>query len=340
MEFWAWAEAARIHRDEQPDLAIACFCQALRLNAKARFLGKIHRELAELLADAANPSQATREAMMAVEIYDQQGWKHPTEVQALLQSDWYDPSLVAEEPSQFYSQHAKEALALCFDEVREYSATYLGMTEGREGKKPKPRFAVRTGDGVASILGRRGASLLETRHAGSPVNLLIGIEGSRRDVLEVLPRPDGSEWDCMETREGVISLRPANGDSITVYCDRDREMRVAEPSARKAMDLGAGVRVWGVTNPASGRFEVHKIESTAVPQHADIGLFTGRLSRTNKGFGFVGDVFVPAPLVELVPQDALDCAVVAVMKFDKTKQRYSWRAVAISSCHCSKTGNR
>jgi len=333
-EFWVWAEAARIHREEQPELAIACFCQALRLGNEPKYLVKAHRELAELLADSGDSAQATRETLIAAGIYDQEGWRHPPELSALLQSDWYDPSITAVDPSQYYAKHADEALELCFDEVREYQATYLGMTEGREGKKPKPRYAYLADNGAVSILGRRGGRLLNTLQAGSPVMLLIGIEDQRRDVLEVHPRPDGSQWDCTESGEGVISQQSKDGDSIKVYCGRDREAWVPLSSWPGPADPapGNGVRAWGVTNPASGRFEVHRVEPAPVPQHADIGIFRGVLRRTSKGFGFVDDVFVPAPLLDTAPQNDVECAVVAVQSFDKTKQRHSWRAVAISPC--------
>lgn len=334
-EFWVWAEAARIHREEQPELAIACFCQALRLGAEPKFLGKVHRELSELLADAGNAAQATREALIATGIYDQERWKHPPELKALLQSDWYDPALAAIEPPQFYAQHADEALALCFDEVREYPATYLGMTEGREGKKPKPRYAFRSDEGTVTILGRRGVRLLNTLGPGSPVMLLIGIENQRRDVLEVLPRPDGNQWDCMERVEGVISQWSTDGDSFKVYCSRDREGWASLASWSGPAELpalGTGVYAWGATNPQSGRFDMHRVESAPVPHHADIGVFRGNLRRADKGFGFVEDVFVPPHLLEAAPHNVLEYAVVAVQSFDKSKQRHGWRAVAISPC--------
>ena len=334
-EFWAWAEAGRIHSEEQPELAIACFCQALSLDAEPKFVGKVHRELAELLAEAGEVAQATREAIIAVEIYDGEGWRHPPELETLLQSDWYDPSLAGIEPRKFYGKNAEEALTLCFDEVREYPATYLGMTEGgQEGKKPKPRFAFRS-DGVAvSILGRRGGRILKALKPGGAVTLLVGIEAQRRDVLEVLPRSGGGLWDCTETRRGVVAWLPADGANIAVYCGRDLELRV--PAACNPMladiALGAGVTVSGAINPANERFEVSWIELAPVPEHADIGVFSGELRRNGKGFGFIEGVFVPAPLIGPGLQDVLNYTVVAVQAFDKKKERYSWRAVAVRPC--------
>jgi tetratricopeptide (TPR) repeat protein len=333
-EFWAWAEAARIHREEQPELAIACFCQALRLGAEPKFLGRVHRELAELLAEAGEVAQATRETLIAVEIYDQEGWRHSPELEALLQAEWYDPAIPAAEPKEFYTLHADEALTLCFDEVREHQATYLGMTEAREGKKPRPRFSMRWSDGFISILGRRNARVLKTLQQGSPVELLLGIEGDRQDVLEILPRSHGKDWDCTAIKEGVIARLSTNGEGITVYCSREEEHRFPAKSwiGTTSPAPGIGARAWGATNPVNGHFEASRIEPVPVPENGDIRVFSGQLTRTTKGFGFVDEVFVPPPLVESSPPEARDVAVVAIMAFDKTKARHSWRAVAISAC--------
>src|SRR5690606_13836229 len=122
-EHWAWSEAARIYVDEQPELAIACYCQALRLGAEPKYVGKVHCELAALLAASGDFSQATREVLIAAESYDREGWKHPPELRNLLESEWYDPSLESRDAVAFYAEHADDALALCFDRVTEIPAT-------------------------------------------------------------------------------------------------------------------------------------------------------------------------------------------------------------------------
>lgn len=333
-ESWAWSEAARIHRDEQPELAIACFCQALRLGAEPKFLGKVHRELAELLASNREFAQATRETMIAVEIYDKEGWRHPQELEALLRSEWYDPALPSAEPKEFYARHAEEALKLCFDEVREHQATYLGMTEPREGKKPRPRFSIRSGNRFVSILGRRNARILASLRQGAPVCLLIGAEGDRQDVLEILSRPDGKDWDCVALKEGVIKRLSANGDGITLFCSRDEEHRFPAKSwvGTPRPAPGDGARAWGTTNPLRGTFDAVRIEWATLPEKGDIRKFSGRLTRNPKGFGFVAGVFIPPHLVELCPPEPQDVSVIAIMDYDKSKKRHNWCAVAVSSC--------
>jgi hypothetical protein len=330
-EYWVWAEAARTYRDEQSELSLACYCQALRLGADPKYLGKVHIELAALLAEDGNTGQASREVVLALEVYDREGWSHPKELAAQLRSDWYDPTQEVLEPAAFYAEHADEALTLCFDAVHEHAASFLGMTEPREGKKPRPRFAVKFGKRVLSILGRGSGKSLKGSAPGSPVTLLIGTEGERREVLEVTSRPDGTSWDCLEQHTGVITYRPNEGDRFKVYCSRnlDAWVPLSAWSESTAPVLGKGVCFWGATNAKNDRFEVSRAEPTHVSVSEDIDCFYGPLRRSEKGYGFVDNVYVPQELVETVPPDATECTVVAIQSFDKTKNKYSWRAVAI-----------
>jgi hypothetical protein len=330
-DYWVWAEAARLYYEEQSDLALACYCQALKLGTEPEKLVKVHRELAELLADMGNSAQASLELACVGKIYDQNGWRLKPEIVDLMQVDWYDPTLPAEEPAKFYADHADEALTLCFDEVRELPATYLGMTEPRDDKKPRPRFAVTLTDHPVSMLGRRGAKVLYRLPTGSPVSLLIGVEGQRMDVLDVLPRTEGTAWDYTTTRNGVISRSADTDGFMKVYCARDDELRVpfkvwldsAEPTP------GTGVRVHGALNPTNNRFDVAYAEPIELPKTADISLFQGQLQRRDNGIGFVSNVFVPPVLLDDHLQNGAECEVVAVQAFDKKKQVHNWRAVAL-----------
>ncbi len=161
------------------------------------------------------------------------------------------------------------------------------------------------------------------------MTMLIGIEAERHDVIEVVPRSNGTEWDCAEIREGVVYS--ASSENVTVYCSREEKFRVSSSVWIGTDDVepGSGVRVWGATNPVNNRFEVSKAEPIPRPQHRDIGHFNGHLSRKAKGFGFVNDVFVPASLVSTAAPELENAGVVAVRRFDATKQRYGWRAVAL-----------
>jgi hypothetical protein len=224
-EFWPWAEAGRLYRPERPDLAISCFCQAVRLGNEPKFLGKIHVELAELLAESGEQGQASKEIVVAAEIYDQQGWAHPKELEAALAADWYDPSLPHELPETYYSLLAERALELCYDSTETVPANFLGFTEGRNGKKPLPRFAIAGDPGAVSLIGKR-ALPTENLRSGQPLEITVARDGSRRDILELNDRADGSPWDVVqETHRSRLPLELINKASA-----REKSIRHGHPS--------------------------------------------------------------------------------------------------------------
>ena len=113
-EFWVWAEAGRLYRTDQPDLAVACFCRALECQAEPKFMGRTHRDLAELLAEQGDHAQASREVTVALDIRQAQGWRLSPEMQELMNSPWYDPAATgAMAPKDFYAAHSTEALGAC-----------------------------------------------------------------------------------------------------------------------------------------------------------------------------------------------------------------------------------
>jgi tetratricopeptide (TPR) repeat protein len=269
-EFWPWAEAGRIYRTDQPELSIACFAQALLVKAEPKFLGKVHRELAEVLAALEDYGQASREAQICAEIYEKEGWRQPQELQELLKSEWYDPSKATMNPAKFYREHADEALQLCYDELQHLPATYLGLSEPRDGKKPKPRYALVVDGVTLSCMGRYNAKMLRDLRGGNPLSALVGFESGRIEVIEVEPRLGGSEWDCCQN-----------------------------------------------------------IVESRVPKSNEIGMIRGELRRSPKGFGFVGNVFIPPHLMNEVDPSVQSLFVIAVGKLDKLKDRMGWQATFV-----------
>lgn len=141
-EFWVWAEAARLYAEDQPELALACACRALECGSDPKFTVNVHREIAQMLAERGDFSQASRELITAINIRQEQGWGIDKELQELISSSWYDPSAFdAENPRDFYARHSQKALALCFDSVEVKHATYLGVIVPHQSRESPPSVA-------------------------------------------------------------------------------------------------------------------------------------------------------------------------------------------------------
>jgi len=129
--------------------------------------------------------------------------------------------------------------------------------------------------------------------------------------------------------QGVLQSVHASNKGANIYIARDLVI-----SARKAVFPGRQI-------PLPGTFvkvlcdmdaEEKEIISAEIIQEfssADICTFNGPLTVNEKGFGFVNrEIFVPAALIANVQPDS-HVTGMAVMSFDKVKNKYSWKAVTL-----------
>lgn len=330
-EFWVWSEAARIYQEEQPELAVACYCQALCCGAESKFLGKTHLELATLLVQQGESAWASKEIDAAASIYDQEGWRHPRELQDALASTWYDPTGEGVDPVALHKEHATEALSLCFDEVVMVNATFLKMDDPLPGKKPKPTFAARLGNELIFIRGRRANKKLMKSKPGSPMRLTLGLDGGKREVIDTLPRPDGQPWDSMDECVGVITRLDPVKQSVHVFSALGDSCWVTighETGQFSGMTTGQGMALKTMPNK-EGKRRVFHWEPCGLPQNAHIRRAAGILDIKKSGVGFIGDVFVPPHLLDPSLQ-GLEMTVLAVHDLNPKTNQPNWKAITLA----------
>lgn len=339
-EFWVWAEAARLYADDQPDLALACACRALECGADPKFTVRVHRELAQMLADRGEFAQASSELADVISLREEQGWGIDMELQNLIGSSWYDPSAKgAEKARDFYAQHSSDALVLCFDSVETRPATFLGTVtpqlpkDAPTGRKirPLPRFAIRDQNGASISIVGPGARCRNIG-VGDPVTLVLGKDADRdRDsIVQVSVRSDGARWDCTDLGMGLITREAVEERRARIFVDRNLEVGIDDGAwvGTQPAKVGEGVRFRMTQNRKTGRKDLFAVEPGLLPD-IDVRVTTAHLKRHPKGFAFVDDGFVPPFLVETIPSDV--DAVVAVLVYAKhpKEDRYGWRAVSI-----------
>jgi tetratricopeptide (TPR) repeat protein len=341
-EFWVWAEAARLYSEEQPDLALACACRALECGSDPKFTVKVHRELAQMLADRGEFAQASSELATAISIRQEHGWGIDAELQDLINSSWYDPSAQgAERPSDFYARHSQDALVLCFDSVEVKPATYLGtivpqqQNDAQPGRKVRtlPRFAIRESNGASVSIVGPGVRCRNIK-IGDTVTLVLGRQrdSDRDSIVQVSVRSDGASWDCTDSGKGLVTREAADGRRAKVFVDRDLEVGIDGEAwiGSHPPKVGEGVRFRVTENRKTGRRDLFAVEPGPRPD-ADVKVTTGHLKRNPKGFAFVDDAFVPPFVVETVPPEVDTVVAVLVYAKHPKEDRYGWRAVAISA---------
>jgi len=339
-EFWVWAEAARLYSEEQPDLALACACRALECGSDPKFTVKVHRELAQMLADRGEFAQASSELASAITLRQEQGWGIDAELQDLINSSWYDPSAQgAERASDFYAHHSQDALILCFDSVEVKPATYLGaiMTKPPRDAQPGwrsrrlPRFAIRESNGASVLIDGWGVRCQNIK-VGDPVTLVLGRQRDRDAIVQVSVRSDGASWDCTDSGKGLVTREAADERRAKVFVDRDIEVEIDGEAwiGAHTPKVGEGVRFRVTANRKTGRRDLFAVEPGPRPD-ADVKVTTGHLNRNPRGFAFVDDAFVPPFMVKTVSPEVDTVVAVLVYAKHPRKDQYGWRAVAISA---------
>ena len=345
-EFWVWAEAGRLYREDDPDLALSCFCRALECPADAEFLIKARRELAELLSERGEHAQASLEISAVARVRTEKGWTIGAELQALMDEPWFDSEpREARDPKKYYAEHSVAALALCFDSVETKAATYLGLltlpatgtTAPDRKPRPRTRFAVLEGEGRSlSIL---GPHLRKTPWAqGQPLSLLIGKQQgqSQGAIIQVMNRSEGEAWDCTLRGAGVITREASLERSVQVFAGRKIGLVNADRTTvfKHPLALGAPAQFQLTENPKNGRVEAFAINlspSLDEDVEKDVKQVRGHLRRAQNGeFGFIDDVFVPPPLVKEVPPAVTEVLVLAVYSWNPKKDKHTWIAAAVT----------
>lgn len=336
-EFWGWAEAARLYLHDDPDLALSCFCRALECPAEPGFVAKVHRELAELLADRGEHAQASREIVTAVAARGEQGWAMGPELEALMAEPWFDQEATgAQNPKSFYADHSGQALSLCFDNVITAPATFSGLeppspadaAAGRQ-RPARSRFTIRDDEGLPHAI--TGPRMRKSKwKPGYPCSLVRGLQADdpRGVIVQIVPRPEGSAWDCLSPVAALVTRNMAS-KKPRIFVDRDRSDVEVDEASSPALPADVGQGVTAQLTRIGNRWLAFSCGPGPLPDK-DVKLICARLKRAQHGnHAFVDDVFVSPDLLRDIDTDITDVAVVAVFAWHEKNQRFSWRAISV-----------
>ncbi len=338
-EFWAWGRMAMVQERLSPKLAIACLCQAMLCRPDPKFTGRLHMRLGKLLLAQNETSLAVAEYLAAADIYGKEGWAFPDDLDGALQAPWFDPSTVNPDRITFYQSHAEPALSLLYEKVHETRATFLAEFTPKTGGKSRALVSVLTPSGPVQQLVAKPKNLQSTLTTGQPLVLQEGTRDGMTDTLDVAISQDGRAWDCLKTATGIIENLNREGTRGGIFIDKHTKAILMETSSSTALKEGDSVQVMVTKNPVKeDRWEAWSPQRLEhVPEHPDITLREGDLKVHQKGFAFVGDAFIPPPLVDKA-LDQQPVKVLCINDFNKAKGTYGWKAVKVTALESQSTG--
>lgn len=128
---------------------------------------------------------------------------------------------------------------------------------------------------------------------------------------------------------GVVQSVHESGKVATIYINRELRFAVRKSVFKNRKFPKPGTIVKLLCDMGTENQDVISVEEIQAHDSSDIRSFKGSLIVSEKGFGFVsGDIFIPPGLVEGTQPNA-EAAGIAVMSFDKSKNKYGWRAITL-----------
>lgn len=119
---WTWVLLGEILESTRPDDAITCFAYATQLAREEQEVAKVRIHLAQSLSLAGRFNEAAKQASLALQYREQNGFKVPPELQQLLASDWCQQAMANQRMADL--PNAEKAAHALMQETNRHNLTY------------------------------------------------------------------------------------------------------------------------------------------------------------------------------------------------------------------------
>ncbi|MBR9833496.1 hypothetical protein GYB57_15235 [bacterium] len=117
-DFWVWELMAEIFPEDK-EIQFACYCKALSLKTREDFLVKLRQTFAGILVNKKMYNEAKTEIQKVINTREKEGWKLPNQISHWIAQDWYESAAPKKDNNNLYSQHARKAEEILFQDIRE-----------------------------------------------------------------------------------------------------------------------------------------------------------------------------------------------------------------------------
>tara|TARA_R100000306_G_scaffold61647_1_gene64861 strand:+ start:16834 stop:18282 length:1449 start_codon:yes stop_codon:yes gene_type:complete len=184
---WTWGLLGEILENIRPDDAITCFAYATQLAREEQEVAKVRIRLAQNLSLAGRFNEAAKQASLALQYREQQGFKVPQELQQLLASYWCQQSIANQSMADL--PKAEKAAHALMQEMNRRNLTYtVGVIDHINAEKGLTYVATGAETGC-----------------GLPHHKFPGIRelapGTLVEVAHAVPEGPPQDWRISEAKE-------------------------------------------------------------------------------------------------------------------------------------------
>ncbi|WP_165053909.1 MULTISPECIES: hypothetical protein [unclassified Adlercreutzia] len=335
---WSWAAYGRAWKDDSEERYEQCLFKGLSVSNDIRTSLSVHEEALQIFAKKGMFSDAKAEAELIENFRSEREWKPSAIVEQVKTQDWFESSEANNNCRETYealSQNAEDILA----EDLPWTEFYVEW-ENRE--KGLVGIVIPTGYSRTNSLNvsreiARGAlaeqlkiGLCYRGHCGPEKKMILG-------KVEEYPQAKIRSY-FLNNYSGLIDLVKDFGfvrgkpDSVWV-----------PPALLSGLDVKQYQKASGECRSVFRKDKGWVWEASSInlgeesPADSFEKVFEGYLDVTSRGFGFVSDCFVPAPLVAKVGECGR-IKVKAKKSWDSKKNRWSWSAYELLGTDMNNNG--
>ena len=332
-EFWTWSALADTYPDDR-EQRLACLCRALQCNVQDEgFLVNLHQQLGDELRAAGLDPAARFEYDRSDAIRKERNWRFGLRTPEYMA--WHARTEPTPNNDSLYRELGAKAESAALSSL----SRMKGNLEVRFHDRKKDKDVAVVGWEHGGVYKTGAVSLvrfpqLKKLPRGAPLWVRIEPMPDRNVICQIELRLEGSPWDMYPMKPGVVvDVDLTRGLSKAAigyeqFCLIDH----ANHSESSSWPPGTILEVGLPRERPVGGFPSVLIatETTEIPPVDFILAFNGVLKRNDKkGFGFVGDVFVPSHLVDQLPKSAVHVSGIALRGLNRQKNIPSWRALAV-----------
>ncbi|MDE2732132.1 MAG: hypothetical protein OXU68_03090 [Bacteroidota bacterium] len=169
--------------------------------------------------------------------------------------------------------------------------------------------------------------------AGNPIQAATVTVGRYAKVVRMRPRPSGRPFDQLLEVYGVVDHQNTMRALASIYVSIHRHCLLPYSMFPHVSDYQPGLPLMMRCSRWKGRLFAHEVAATHWQETEYIGTFRGPLRRHERGFGFVGEVFVPPPLVPVdIDIEAISGVCIQKPKW-KGAEEMGWTALSVEPEH-------
>lgn len=293
-EHWSWQALARLE-------AARDINRALELSARAFLLCDQEQYIVQLLSDIRILSES-------IEDFDLARWAGDKEFDMRLKNGWkIFPPLADIESAPWYRTakdvtNINERLAGMAASAENHlfaggwvDGNIIGTFKSKAGTH---LLKVWLAEGINELVSPVAISLeLAAKPVGTPVQAIVHDMGRYPKLLRLKIRPDGELYDNLLDLYGVVDHQNPPRELVSVYITAHEYCLLPYNKFSDVSDLAPGTPLRIRCSRWKERLFAYSVTESNWSESEWVMKYNGPLRRHSRGFAFVGEVFIPPPLI-------------------------------------------